>query len=97
MLAGVMMDPEFYRHAMAGQMHNLTVASTEDVPVEIVVATVIERRDLSSSHEKTDTLIVQHTMTRCMAGEVVSVICDATDVFALQHLPIDLWRLSVAI
>ena len=83
MLAGAMMDPEFYRHAMAGQMHNLTVASTEYVPVEIVVATVIERRDLSSSHEKADTLIVQHTMTRCMAGEVVSVICDATDVFAL--------------
>ena len=51
MLAGAMMDPEFYRHATAGQMHSLSVAGTEDVPVEIVGATVIERRDLSSSHD----------------------------------------------
>ena len=51
MLAGAMMDPEFYRHATAGQMHSLTVAGTEDVPVEIVGATVVERRDLSSSHD----------------------------------------------
>ena len=83
MLYGARMDPEFYRHATVGQMHSLTVAGTEDVPVEIVIATVIESRDLSSSHEEADTIIVQHTMTRCMVGEVVSVICDATDVFAL--------------
>ena len=51
MLAGAMMDPEFYRHATAGQMHSLSVAGIEDVPVEIVGATVIERRDLSSSHD----------------------------------------------
>ena len=51
MLAGAMMDPEFYRHATAGQMHSLSVAGTEDVPVKIVGATVIERRDLSSSHD----------------------------------------------
>ena len=51
MLAGAMMDPELYRHTTAGQIHSLTVAGTEDVPVEIVGATVIERRDLSSSHE----------------------------------------------
>ena len=44
MLAGAMMDPEFYRHAIAGQMHSLTVAGTEDV--EMVGATVIERRNL---------------------------------------------------
>ena len=50
MLAGAMMDPEVYRHATAGQMHSLIVAGTEDIPVEIVVATVIESRDLSSSH-----------------------------------------------
>ena len=79
MLAVAIMNPEFYRHATAGQMHSLTVA----VPVEIEVATVIENRDLSSNHEEADTIIVQHTMTRCMVGEVVSVICDATDVFAL--------------
>ena len=46
MLAGAMMDLQFYRHATARQMHSLTVAGTEDVPVEIVGATVIERRDL---------------------------------------------------
>ena len=40
MLAGSMMDPEFYRHATAGQMHSLSVAGTEDVPVEIVGATL---------------------------------------------------------
>ena len=40
-----------WRHATAGQMHSLSVAGTEDVPVEIVGATVIERRDLSSSHD----------------------------------------------
>ena len=51
MLADAMMDPEFYRHATAEQMHSLSVAGTEDVPVEIVGATVIERRDLSSSHD----------------------------------------------
>ena len=51
MLAGAMMDPEFYRHATAGQMHSLSVTGTEDVPVEIVGATVIERRGLSSSHD----------------------------------------------
>ena len=28
MLAGAMIDPEFYRHATAGQMHSLTVAGT---------------------------------------------------------------------
>ena len=83
MLAGAMMDPEFHRHATAGQMHSLTVAGTKDVPVAIVGATVIGRRELSSSHEETDARIVQHTLTRCMVGEVVSGICDATDVFAL--------------
>ena len=49
MLAGAMMDHEFYRHATAGQMHGFTVATTEDVPVEIVGATVIERRDLEAT------------------------------------------------
>ena len=49
MLAGAMMDHELYRHATAGQMHSFTVASTEDVPVEIVGATVIERRDLEAT------------------------------------------------
>ena len=43
MLAGAMMDPEFYRHATAGQMHSLTVAGTEDVPFEIVGATVMKK------------------------------------------------------
>ena len=41
-----MMNPEFYKHATAGQMHSRTVASTEDLPVEIVGATVFERSDL---------------------------------------------------
>ena len=59
-----------------GQMHSITVAGTEDVPV-------IERRDLSSSHVEADTKIVQHAVTRCMVGEVVSVMCDDTDVFPL--------------
>ena len=31
---------------LAGQMHSRTVASTEDVPVEIVGATMFERSDL---------------------------------------------------
>ena len=44
---------------------------------------MIKRRDLSSSHEEADAIIVQHAITRCMVGEVVSVICDDTDVFAL--------------
>ena len=44
---------------------------------------MIERRYLSSSHEAADTISVHHAMTRCMVGEVVSVICDDTDVFAL--------------
>ena len=77
------METKLHRHATARQMHSLTVAGTEDVLVEIVGAIVIERRGLSSSHEEADTIIVQHTMTRCMVGEVVSVICDDTDVFAL--------------
>ena len=55
----------------------MTVAGNEDVPVEIVGAIVNV-----SSHEEADT-IVQHVMTRYMVGEVVSVICDDTDVFAL--------------
>ena len=76
----LVMEPKLYRHATARQMHSLTVAGTEDVLVEIVGAIVIERR---SSYEEADTIIVQHTMTRCMVGEVVSVICDDTDVFAL--------------
>ena len=59
-------------------MHSFTVAGTEDVPVEIVGATVIERKYLSSSHEEADTILL-----RCMVGKVVSVICDDTDVFAL--------------
>ena len=46
MLAGAMMAPEFYRHTTAGQMHSFTVACTDDVPVQIVGVTVIERRDL---------------------------------------------------
>ena len=79
----LVMEPKLYRHATARQMHSLTVAGTEDVLVEIVGAIVIERRGLSSSHEEADTIIVQHIMTRCMVGEVVSVICDDTDVFAL--------------
>ena len=77
------METKLYRHTTARQMHSLTVAGTEDVLVEIVGAIVIERGGLSSSHEEADTIIVQHTMTRCMVGEVVSVICDDTDVFAL--------------
>ena len=85
MLVDAMIDPKCYRprHVTSGQMHSLTVAGTEDVPDEIVVATVIEGRDLSSSHEEADTIIVQHPMTRCMVREVVFVICDAIDVFAL--------------
>ena len=62
------MEPKLYRHATARQMHSLTVAGTEDVLVEIAGAIVIERRGLSSSHEEADTIIVQHTMTRCMVG-----------------------------
>ena len=58
MLAGAMVDHQFYRHATVGQMDSCTVASTEDVPVEIVGATVIERRDL----EVTKNLIHVHLL-----------------------------------
>ncbi len=41
----------------------------------------LERRDLSSSHEEADPILVQHAISRCMQGEKVRVVSDDTDVF----------------
>lgn len=82
MVAEALMDPEFYIKATENG-HSLTIAGVEDVPIEIMNGVKTERRDLTSSHEEADSIIVQHAIAHCQSHECVRVISDDTDVFAL--------------
>ena len=65
--------------------HKLVITSSNNTPVEISYGgVVIHRKDMSTSHEEEDCIIVQQAVTvatECQVG--VSVIADDTDVFIL--------------
>ena len=82
MIAEALADPDFYIPATQNG-NSLTIAGVDDVPVDIMMGTCIERTDLTSSHEEADPIIVQHVISRCMQYENVRVISDDTDVFIL--------------
>ena len=82
MIAEALMNPEFYTKATQNE-HSLTLAGIKDVPIEIVNGVKTELRDLTSSHEEADPIIVQHAIRCCQNNDCVKVISDDTDVFAL--------------
>ena len=82
LIAEALLDPDFYISATQNG-HSLTLAGVDDVPAEIKMGVRVEREDLASSHEKAETIIIQHAISRCMEGEKLRVVSDDTDVFLL--------------
>lgn len=75
-------DKEFHKHT---SNHKLVITGNNDIPIEISNGGVlINRRDLTCSHEEADCIIVQQVITTAKDLNVgVSVIADDTDVFVL--------------
>lgn len=64
--------------------HKLVVTGQENTPVEISYGgTVIQRNDISTSHEEADNIIVQQAIMCSNLGQGVNVIADDADVYAL--------------
>ena len=55
----------------------------EDYPTEITNGVKIDCKDINAAHEEADLILVQQTILASKEGDVVSVISDDTDVFAL--------------
>ena len=64
--------------------HRLFVTGHNPSPFEIHTGVVIERRDLQTSHEEADVIMMQHVKDAVDNGaETISVMSDDTDVFFL--------------
>ena len=81
MLIDGLMDEDFYKEAT--QTNMLVIAGHEDTPIQFIRGSVIRDQGLTSSHEEADTIIAQHAIFSCKAGETVYVIADDTDIFVL--------------
>ena len=67
------------------QTHKLVLTGENETPAEISQGSVSERKDLETTHEEADNVIVQQVLS-CTKNErtaKLSVICDDTDVFVL--------------
>lgn len=64
--------------------NKLVITSSSDTPTEIYKGVAIQRRDISTSHEEADNIIVQQAVmcAKCQSGTIV-VVADDTDVFIL--------------
>ena len=91
MIAETLMDPEFYTKATQNG-HSLTLAGIQDVPIEIVNVVKTELRDLASSHEEADPIIVQHAVRCCQNNDCVRVISDDADVTCLLFFCISMFQ-----
>ena len=68
------------------QNHKLVVTGADPVPVEISHdGIIIQRTDLSTSHEEADIIIIQQVLSCAEenANSKITVIADDTDVFVL--------------
>ena len=81
MLIDGLIDEYFYKEAT--QTNMLVIAGHEDTPIQFIRGSVIRDQGLTSSHEEADTIIAQHAIFSCKAGETVHVIADDTDIFVL--------------
>ena len=63
---------------------SLVLTEPTNVPQEVRLGVVVERRDLITSHEEADVIIVQQAVGLANQGlKCIKVICDDTDVFVL--------------
>ena len=82
MLVDALLDPEFYKLATQNGK-TLTIAGVENYPIEITNGVKIDRKDIPSEHEEADPIIAQMAILACLKGEVVLIVSEDTDVFAM--------------
>ena len=64
--------------------HKLVITGHNDAPTEIFKGVIIERHDISTTHEEADNIIVQQAiMCAKETSDTIMVIADDTDVFIL--------------
>ena len=82
LLAEALLRPAFYTLATQNG-HTLTIAGVENYPIEINKGVKIDRRDIPSEHEEADPIIAQMAILACIKGDVVLIVSEDTDVFAI--------------
>ena len=82
LLAEALLHPAFYTLATQNG-HTLTIAGVENYPIEINKGVKIDRRDIPSEHEEADPIIAQMAILACIKGDVVLIVSEDTDVFAI--------------
>ena len=68
------------------KLHNsLVITGSENTPIEVTAGNIIQREDLTTTHEEADVIIVQQCYKVIESGgsTIVKIISDDTDVFAL--------------
>ena len=64
--------------------HKLTITGPSPAPVEVFKGIAIEQKDLETTHEEADVIILQQVVAAANEGaKCIKVICDDTDVFLL--------------
>ena len=63
--------------------HTLTIAGVENYPIEINKGVKNVRRDITTEHEEADPIIGQMAILACIKGDVVLIVSEDTDVFAI--------------
>ena len=82
MLVDSLLDPEFYKLATQNGK-TLIIAGVENYPIKITNGVKIDRKDIPSEHEEADPIIAQMAILACLKGEVVLIVSEDTDVFAM--------------
>lgn len=77
----VIKDQSFHGHT---SVNKLVITGTNNAPTEIHKGVIIHRRDISTSHEEADNIIVQQAILCAkMKSNTINVVADDTDVFLL--------------
>ena len=63
--------------------HTLIMTVANPVPDEVSRGIVIPRRDMATTHEEADVIMIQQIVSVATSKHCIKVICDDTDVFAL--------------
>ena len=63
--------------------HNLVITGQSEVPVEVHKGIVINRRDLKTSQEEADVIIIHQMCELAATARCITVVCDDTDVLIL--------------
>ncbi len=74
---------DIYQLHHADDEHKLVITGQNEVPVEVHKGVVINRRDLKTSQEEADMIMIHQICELANNVHCITVVCDDTDVFIL--------------